>query len=130
MSRNFNDPGKVTGNRCDATRTAPVASFLSRVGGLLRMRRYATLSATFESSSDQNTGAFFAELAKITRQTGEITHTFVDPDEGPTGHVQLHRSGGTITIHRIWAVFPRRGHGSKMLRQICHWPIAMAYSSS
>jgi hypothetical protein len=119
MNRIFNDPGKVTGSRCDATRTAPVASFLQRVTSLFFARRYATLSATVETRRDQNVDAFFAELSKITRQTGQITHAFVDPADGPVGYIQLHRAGGTITIHRIWTVFPNRGHGSKMLGQIC-----------
>jgi hypothetical protein len=88
MSRDFTSPGKVTGNRCDATHAAPVTSF-------------------------------FADLAVISNLTGNITHTFCDPLEGPIGYVQFHRAGTTVTIHRIWTLLPKHGHGSKILRQIC-----------
>jgi RimJ/RimL family protein N-acetyltransferase len=83
-------------------------------------REYSSLSATVETPTGRkNTDAFFAELAAITHQTGSITHAFNDPENGLIGYIQLHRAGGTITIHRIWTVFPKRGYGSKMLRQVC-----------
>jgi hypothetical protein len=83
-------------------------------------REYSSLSATVEISTDRkNTDALFDELKSITHQTGPITHAFDDPEMGLIGYIQLHRAGGTITIHRIWTVFPKRGYGSKMLRQVC-----------
>jgi hypothetical protein len=91
----------------------------------LRVRRamrseYLSLSATVETATRRrDTDAFFAELRKITHQTGEITHTFSEPTGVPIEYIQLHRCGGAVTIHRLWTVCPKRGHGSKMLRQIC-----------
>jgi hypothetical protein len=82
-------------------------------------RDYNALQATIERPTSQNADAFFAELATITRQTGSITHAFVDGEEHPIGYVQLHRAGGEITIHRIWIVYPKRGFGSKILRKVC-----------
>ncbi len=83
-------------------------------------QKFSTLQATVETPTGwENTEAFFAELNSITQQAGAITHAFNDPQDGLIGYVQLHRAGGTITIHRIWTVFPKRGYGSKMLRQLC-----------
>lgn len=82
-------------------------------------REYNALQATIERPTRKNADAFFAELATITKQTGSITHVFVDGQEQPVGYVQLHRAGGEITIHRIWTVYPKRGIGSKMLRKVC-----------
>jgi hypothetical protein len=126
MSLNFTNPGEVTGDRRDATQPDPVTSFFTRIHlaaaeirALFRARQYVTLSGTVAAYGSQNTDAFFADLNAITRKTGNITHAFLDPQSAPVGYVDLHRAGGTVTIHRIWSVFPRRGHGSKMLRQIC-----------
>ncbi len=82
-------------------------------------RTYNTLSVTVEQPTGKNADAFFAELATITRQTGGITHAFCDDRQQPVGYVQLHRSGGEITIHRIWTIYPKRGIGSRMLSQLC-----------
>jgi hypothetical protein len=62
---------------------------------------------------------FFADLSVITRQTGSITHGFCDDAQAVLGYVQLHRRGSTVILHRIWAVRPGIGHGSKMLRSLC-----------
>jgi hypothetical protein len=97
-----------------------IAKTIAAVYRRLRPNEYSSLSATVETPTGrEKTDAFFAELKEITRQTGEITHAFSDPDCGLIGYIQLHRAGGSITIHRIWTVFPKRGHGSKMLTQIC-----------
>jgi hypothetical protein len=83
-------------------------------------REYLSLQATVETGNGkQRTDAFLSELKSITRQTGDITHAFAGDCGNLIGYIQLHRAGGTITIHRIWTVFPKKGHGSTMLRQIC-----------
>lgn len=82
-------------------------------------REYLSLSATAETETGRRTDAFFAELKTITRQSGAITHAFSDPECGLVGYIQLHRAAGSVTIHRIWTVIPKRGYGSKMLRQLC-----------
>ena len=92
-----------------------IFAYLDRIIG----REYNSLDATVERPARENADAFFAELATITRQTGSITHAFVDGQEHPIGYVQLHRAGGEITIHRIWTVYPKRGFGSHMLRKVC-----------
>ena len=108
--------------RCGLLQVTPMALVENILAFFRRVfaTEYSSLTATVETETGlQNTDAFLAELKKITRQTGEITHAFSDPDCGVIGYAQLFRAGGTITIHRIWTIYPKRGHGSKMLRQIC-----------
>ena len=97
-----------------------ISKAITAIRTRFKLREYSSLSATVETPTGRrNTDAFFEELKSITHQTGSITHAFNDPNMGLIGYIQLHRAGGTITIHRIWTVFPKRGYGSKMLRQIC-----------
>jgi hypothetical protein len=63
--------------------------------------------------------ALLDDLAMVARTIGPITHEFADDNRQPTGYVQLHRKGASITIHRIWALRPHHGFGSQMLRQLC-----------
>jgi hypothetical protein len=94
-----------------------ISAVRNRFGG---GQKYSTLQATVETPTGwENTEAFFAELNSITHRAGAITHAFSDPQDGLIGYVQLHRACRSITIHRIWTIIPKRGYGSKMLRQMC-----------
>jgi hypothetical protein len=90
---------------------------LARINRIIG-RRFNSLTATVVRPTADNTDAFFAELLRITRVAGNITHAFCENDQ-PVGYIQLHRAKGSITIHRIWTVYPRRGIGSHMLRKVC-----------
>jgi len=72
-----------------------------------------------DASGRQRTDAFFADLESITSRMGSVTHAFCDEKNASLGFIQLHRSGGDVTIHRIWTIEPGQGHGSMILRKVC-----------
>jgi hypothetical protein len=63
--------------------------------------------------------SFFADLATIANQTDKITASFCDSEQNAIGHIQLHRHGGEVTIHRIWVATPGQGTGSMILTRVC-----------
>jgi hypothetical protein len=63
--------------------------------------------------------AFFADLEKSAHCTDPITYAFHDAEQTVVAHIQLHRGGGEVEIHRIWAAVPRQGHGSAVLKRVC-----------
>jgi GNAT superfamily N-acetyltransferase len=63
--------------------------------------------------------AFLADVALISHQVNKITHTFCDENQNVTGHIQLDRRGGEVTIHRIWVAKPGQGSGSTILKKVC-----------
>jgi CheY-like chemotaxis protein len=61
-----------------------------------------------------------AELIGIAPQAGAGTYAFSDAAGVRIGFVQIiPASHNEVTVHRIWTLECRRGHGSTMLRWIC-----------
>jgi GNAT superfamily N-acetyltransferase len=66
------------------------------------------------------TGNFLADLVGVAPQAGAGTYAFSDAHGERVGFLQLISESHTeVIIHRIWALHPRRGHGSAILRRLC-----------
>ena len=63
--------------------------------------------------------AFLADVASNSHRVEHITHTFCDDNQNVTGHIQLDRRGGEVTIHRIWVAKPGQGSGTTILKRVC-----------
>jgi hypothetical protein len=63
---------------------------------------------------------FLADLSGIAPIAGTQTYAFTCPLGERTGYVQIiSESHNEVTIHRIWTLAPRSGHGSAILRKVC-----------
>jgi GNAT superfamily N-acetyltransferase len=63
---------------------------------------------------------FLTDLGRIAPVVGPGTYAFLNGLGVHTGFVQiLPFPASEVTVHRIWTLAPRQGHGSAMLRQLC-----------
>ncbi len=72
-----------------------------------------------DPATKQRADEFFTDLEKYTSRVGPITYAFHDSNQTVTAHIQLHRRGSDVEIHRVWSVVPRQGHGSAALKKVC-----------
>lgn len=63
---------------------------------------------------------FLEDLISVAPQAGAGTYAFHNAEGDRIGFVQIvNASHNEATIHRIWSLESRRGHGSAMLRWVC-----------
>lgn len=86
-------------------------------GWLLKNR--STDADKHDPAGRQRAEAFLADVASISHHVEQITYTFCDASRQVTGHIQLQRRGGSVTIHRIWVAKPGQGSGSTILKSVC-----------
>ena len=96
------------------------------IWSLVAVRKWGQLGSTPTHMANKrhepgdSVEAFLDDLLLMATEASPTTYAFLDENGKPSGYVQLYRPRpGRLLVHRIWAVSPGSGAGSRMMRALC-----------